>query len=296
MPNASQPESAPLAGCGCLIILMAIVLTITGSVYFATGNAFERSVHTGIIIKRYVSLRDTTTRASQAMLHGVSTSWQAGDTEAYVSGSSHQSKFTEYYVNALISYSSTNKHGATFYKNCSMTVACYGDDGYSAAASLAKVPLGKQKEVHVSKHHHSKYCIDKHGFNYYQNTGLGLMLTGCGLFVLSVCVCLCSCAEKRGTREPAANGIHYTHVSSCTEETNADSSDSAERGQATSAHYDPAHGKAHFKGSSRPHVPTSAENAEIEMAQMLVLASTPTESATRATGVHSAAVTDANQM
>jgi hypothetical protein len=295
MPNASEPEPAPPAGCCGLIILVAIILTITGSVYFATGNAFERTVHTGIIIKRYVSLRDTITRASQAMLHGESTSWQADDKEGYISGSSHQSRFTEYYVNALISYSSTNKYGATFYKNCSMTVARY-DDGYSAAASLAKVPLGKQKEVHVSKHHHSKYCIDKHGFNYYHNTGLGLMLTGCGLLVLAVgAICLCTCAEAGGTRGPTSNEIHYTHVSSCTGETNADSSDSAERGLAISAHYDPAHGKAHSMGSSRPSVPTSAENAEIEMAQMLVLAGTPTESATRATGVYSAAVTDAYQ-
>jgi hypothetical protein len=107
------------------------------------------------------------------------------------------------------------------------------------------------------------------------------MLTGCGLLVLAVgAICLCTCAEAGGTRGLTSNEIHYTHVSSCTGETTADSSDSAERGQATSAHYDLAHGKAHSKGSSRPPVPTSAENAEIEMAQMLVLAGTRTESAT----------------
>jgi hypothetical protein len=289
-----MPETEPAISFCAFIMLAVIALVISGSIYVATGDAFERRAHAGIIVNRYVSLRDTTTRASRAMLYEKSTSWQAGDMEAYVPGKSHQSKSTKHYANAVISYSLNDEHNVTFYKNCSMTVAKYADQ-FSATVGLEKVPIGKQKNVHVSKHHHSKYCIDKHELNYYHNTGMALLLTGCGLLALIAGgVCLCASAKALTTWRRGAGRNLHTHYTGAAV---TDPNDSAERGQATGARYQLAHGKAgcgaplaSSSGSNRPHVPTVAENLELEMAQMRVLAGTPTGTTTTTTGVHGTTV------
>jgi hypothetical protein len=157
-------EGSASQSCFYFSFVVVWVLTIIGALNFDTRSQFERTTHTGIIIKADVS----------------------GGTTYHASTKSNEAT---YYIRAIVTYPLVGEHNATSYKNCTLMLNSYSKRS-TATSRLKKVPIGKQKEVHVSKHF-VHYCIDTQEFNYYYTTGLALFITVGAWVALALSVCAC---------------------------------------------------------------------------------------------------------
>jgi hypothetical protein len=161
--SSSKEESASQT-CFYISFIVVGVLTVIGALNIDTRSQFERTSHTGIIIKADVS----------------------GGTTYHASTKSSEAT---YYIDAIVSYPLVDEHNVTTYKNCTLTLNSYSKRS-TATSRLKKVPIGKQKEVHVSKRF-LHYCIDTQEFNYYYTTGLALFITVSAWVALALSVCAC---------------------------------------------------------------------------------------------------------
>jgi hypothetical protein len=182
--SPSKEESASQT-CFYISFIVVGVLTLVGALNIDIRSQFERTTHTGIIIKADVS----------------------GGTTYHASTKSSEAT---YYIDAIVSYPLVDEHNVTYYKNCTLTLNSYSKRS-TATSRLKKVPVGKQKEVHVSKRF-ANYCIDTREFNYYYTTGLALFITVGAWVALAFGVCACD------QRNSTASKVVPTHG-----EENADS-------------------------------------------------------------------------
>lgn len=92
---------------------------------------------------------------------------------------------SDYYINAVLSYPVGSDGDTTNYKECRMTMRKYRRKK-DANKDLDKVPVGKVKDIHVSKGHNGRYCLDTHHWREAYRLGFTLLIIAGGLFVFLV--------------------------------------------------------------------------------------------------------------
>jgi hypothetical protein len=150
-----------------------------------------------------VTASDRPTSPSKGMIGENPRPTDVAKSSVTASQKGYQKQETTYYVTAIVTYPRGVEHNVTHYRNCSLMLQGYSRYS-SAKANLKHIPFGKQKQVHVSKFHHGRYCIDTPEFEYNRDVGLPLLLTGCGLLSLMFAsICLVGCRDEQLTGNTA---------------------------------------------------------------------------------------------
>lgn len=178
-----------------------INFSLFGGMYLKVYNSFEPDIHDGVVVKRFVSMRHSSSQA--AMIFLTSMPWENVEPGTkhislqettlenhqqqyeYYSSADSQDDDPTFYVNAVLTYSQVDELNNTYFRNCTMTV-----NGYSkrskAQASLNSVPLGKLCSIHRSKKHHGKYCIETDEWNQSYRAAVALLTAMGGWLAVAI--------------------------------------------------------------------------------------------------------------
>jgi hypothetical protein len=184
MPAAGTKRPAWIFGS---ITLFAIVF---GSIFLDRYNSFETSPRKAVIVDKYVSQRDTMVAASSSIvdpLHEwISDRFSVPGLGGYlqVRARGGRSRTRDYHANAVFEYTANSGDGSQETRQCTMTMHYYSTEQH-AEHGLHSIPIGKEKDVHISKQHGGKYCASSSKLQSYLEGGVAVVCVAGVMWILA---------------------------------------------------------------------------------------------------------------
>jgi hypothetical protein len=171
----------------CSFTLFAIVF---GSIFLDRYNSFETSPRKAVIVDKYVSTRDTMVAASSSIanpLHEwISDRFSLPGARGFlqVRSGGGRSRTRDYHANAVFEYTAISGDGSQETRQCTMTMHYYSTEEH-AEHGLHSIPIGKEKDVHVSKQHNGKYCASSSKLQSYLEGGVAVICVAGVMWILA---------------------------------------------------------------------------------------------------------------
>jgi hypothetical protein len=171
----------------CSITLFAIVF---GSIFLDRYNSFETSPRRAVIVDKFVSRRDTMVAASSSVVDPLHEwipdrfSLPGAGGYLQVRSGGGRSRTRDYHANAVFEYTVISGDGSQETRQCTMTMHYYSTEEH-AEHGLHSIPIGKEKDVHVSKQHGGKYCASSSKLQSYLEGGVAVICAAGVMWILA---------------------------------------------------------------------------------------------------------------